>query len=191
MSVARSGSLHAIPFTRPRVRPEKALQYELRVVAAEVADVVSGIGGWLFDQAMAGWRVSVAAGAGDDERALRILGLKAIGLEGLWRSAEPDSVTMTAISSDVFESGDDGLALRDHRGDVVFFGSPDPVCLGGTVQPVKYRPSNAALAFKAHAFAAAGMDPKSAAQAEALLQWGASESSRGDASRYCGLRPGG
>ncbi len=51
---------HPIPFSRSRVRPDETLQYRLNVMAADVAGVVSGIGGWLFDRAMAGWRVSVA-----------------------------------------------------------------------------------------------------------------------------------
>lgn len=170
--VRRSGDTLVVPFARPRVRPEKALQYELNVVADDVADVVSGIGGWLFDRAMAGWRVSVAADEVADERALRILGLKAVGLSGLWRSPEADAVVMTAIGTSRFESGDHGLTVRDPGGELVFFGTHGPEGVGVQVQPARYRPSAAALAFKAHALAVTGADPRSAAATETVFRCG-------------------
>lgn len=168
------GDTLAVRFARPRVRPEKALRYELNVVAADVAEAVSGIGGWLFDRAMAGWRVSVAAGEAGDERALRILGLKAVDLNGLWRSAAADSVAMTAIGTSRLESGDHGLASRSPVGDVVYFGPHAPVGLGAQVQRIQYRPSAAALAFKAHALALAGGDPGSVGSGETLFRCGRS-----------------
>ncbi|MFV8052752.1 hypothetical protein [Mycobacterium sp. 48b] len=174
LSEVRGGDTPAIPFARPRVRPEKALQYELNVVADGVADVVSGIGGWLFDRAMAGWRVSVAVDEVGDERALRILGLKAVGLSGLWRSAEADAVVMTAIGTSRFESGDHGLTVRNPDGDVVFFGSRGPEGLGLEVQRARYRPSAAALAFKAYALAVAGADPGAADRVETVFRCGRS-----------------
>lgn len=172
--VRGGGDALAVPFTRPRIRPEKALQYELNVVADDVADVVSGIGGWLFDRAMAGWRVSVAADEAGDDRALGILGLKAVGPSGLWRSAEADAVVMTAIGTSRFEPGDQGLTMRNPGGDVVFFGSRGPEGLGLQLERARYRPSAAALAFKAHALAVAGVDPASADTVETLFRCGRS-----------------
>ncbi|MFN6542041.1 hypothetical protein [Mycolicibacterium nivoides] len=172
--VRGGGDALAVPFARPRIRPEKALQYELNVVADDVADVVSDIGGWLFDRAMAGWRVSVAADEVGDERALGILGLKAVGPSGLWRSAEADAVVMTAIGTSCFEPGDHGLTMRNPGGDVVFFGSRGPDGLGLQIQRARYRPSAAALAFKAHALAVAGADPASVDQVETLFRCGRS-----------------
>ncbi|MEV0669636.1 hypothetical protein [Mycobacterium sp. NPDC050441] len=162
------------PLARPRVQTEKAMQYELNVVAVDVAGMVSGIGGWLFDRAMAGWRVSVAADDCADERALRILGVKAVGLNGLWRSAGADTVAMTAIDTDRFESGDHGLTVHNPGADVIFFGAHGPDGLGGAVDRVQYRPSAAALAFKAHALAVAGADPGSVGRVEALFRGGRS-----------------
>lgn len=162
------------PLSRPRMRTDKAMQYELNVVAADVAGVVSGIGGWLFDRAMAGWRVSVAADDCADERALRILGLKAVDLNGLWRSAEADVVAMTAIGTDRFESGDQVGTLRRSGADVVFFGAQGPDGVGGAVDRVQYRPSAAALAFKAHALAVAGADQGSVGLVETLFRCGRS-----------------
>ncbi|CDO30489.1 hypothetical protein [Mycolicibacterium porcinum] len=170
----RGGTTLAVPFGRPRVLPSKVLQYELNVVAADTADTVMSIGGWLFDRAMAGWRVNVAADEGGDGRALRILGLKTVGLNALWRSVESDSVAITAIGTSRAESGDHGLTLRDPVGDVIVFGSRAPGGFGGQVQRVQYHPSAAALAFKAHALAIAGADPGSSGAMETLFRCGRS-----------------
>ncbi|TMS53980.1 hypothetical protein [Mycobacterium sp. DBP42] len=173
LSEVRGGNTLDVRFDRPQVRPAKALRYELNVLAADVADTVSGVGGWLFDRAMAGWRVSVALDEGDDGRALRILGLKAVGLNALWRPVEAESVATTVIGTSRFESGDHGLAVRDPAGTVLFFGSHAPD-FGGPVQRVQYRPSAAAQAFKAHALAVVGADSGSAGGMESLFRCGRS-----------------
>lgn len=178
LSEARGGNVHGTvartgPLSGPRAQPGKTLQYELNVVAADVTAVVSAIGGWLFDRAMAGWRVSVAADACADERALRILGVKAVDLTGLW-STEADAVTMTAIGTDRFESGDHVRAVRRSGTGVVFFGAHGPAGLSGAVDHVQYQPSAAALAFKAHALVIAGADPGSTGQVETLFRYGRS-----------------
>ncbi|WP_131590595.1 hypothetical protein [Mycolicibacterium setense] len=174
LSEVPGGSTVAVPFARPLVRPENALQYEVKVVAPDVAGTVSGIGGWLFDRAMAGWRVGVVVEEGGDERALRVLGLNAVGLNALWSSAGADSVAMTVIGTSCFESGDHGLTASCAVGDVVFFGSHAPDGFGEQIQRVEYRPSAAALAFKAHAWAMAGGDPGPVGSVETLFRYGRS-----------------
>ncbi|MED5811756.1 hypothetical protein VST63_05230 [Mycolicibacterium sp. 050232] len=174
LSEVRGGDTLAVPFGRPRVRPSKVLQYELNVVAVDAADTVASIGGWLFDRAMAGWQVNVAVEEGGDGSALRILGLKAVGLNALWRSVESDSVAITAIGTSRVESGDHGLTLRDPVGDVVFFGSRAPDGFEGQIQRVQYCPTAAALAFKAHALAIAGADPGLTGGVETLFRCGRS-----------------
>ncbi|MDH6197373.1 hypothetical protein M2272_004026 [Mycobacterium frederiksbergense] len=166
----------AVPFTRTRVRPDKTLQYELNVVATSVADVVSGIGGWLFDRGMAGWRVNVAAGRSEhDERALRILGMKAVDLSGLWRSVgtETGRIAMMVIATDRIDSGDEvqlhRLTALGDSGQVTFFGSQCPAVLSGKVHPVQYRMSAAARAFKAQALAVAGGCPESVGAVETMF----------------------
>jgi hypothetical protein len=37
----------------------RLLRYQLYVIAADVADVLQSVGGWLFDRSMAGWDVNV------------------------------------------------------------------------------------------------------------------------------------
>ncbi|CRZ15031.1 hypothetical protein BN2156_01889 [Mycolicibacterium neworleansense] len=167
--VRRDGNTLAVPFERPRVRPAKALRYELHVTAADIADVVTGIGGWLFDRALAGWHVSVAADDGADVRALRILGLKPVGLEGSWRSAESEVVAMTAVGA----SRPADHERPGRNGDVVFFGTYGADGLDGA-QQVRYRPSAAALAFKGHALTVIGADPAAAGWAETLFRRGRS-----------------
>lgn len=174
MSEEPGANAVALPFVAPLVRPDNALRYELKVVAADVADTVSGIGGWLFDRAMAGWRVGVVSDGGEDERALRVLGLTAVGLNALWTSVEADSVVRTVIGTSCFESDDHGLAPSCPVADVVFFGSHAPDGLGEQIQRVDYRPSAAALAFKAHAWAMAGGNPGPVGSVETLFRCGRS-----------------
>ncbi|MGV0813840.1 hypothetical protein ABQF34_17905 [Mycolicibacterium boenickei] len=167
-------ALFAVPFSRQRERPERALRYELNVVAADVAGTVSGIGGWLFDRAMAGWRVSVDADECGGERALRILGLKGVALTALG-SGEVDAVAVTAIGTDRCDSGDAGIDVPRNPGDdVLFFGPHPPSGLAGRAQRMHYRPSAAALAFKAHALAVVGFEPGSVGVVETMFGYGRS-----------------
>lgn len=173
LSEARGGNpLGADPSSRPRVRTDKALRYELNVVAVDAAAMVSGIGGWLFDRAMAGWRVSVTADVYTDERALQILGLRAVDLSGARPSGGEGAVAMTAIAADRLESTEDRFILHRPGGGVVFFGAHGRDRLGNAVQRVQYRPSAAALAFKAHALGVTGVEWEPVARVETLFRCG-------------------
>jgi hypothetical protein len=55
-------------------------QYQLHVYALTGADVVGSIGGWLFDQVMAGWDARAFLCRECDDRPLRILGAELAGL---------------------------------------------------------------------------------------------------------------
>src|SRR5689334_16677717 len=44
--------------------------YRIDVIASGIADVVTSIGGWLFDRSMAGWRVNMYAADDPDVRPL-------------------------------------------------------------------------------------------------------------------------
>lgn len=148
----------------------RVLQYELDVVASDVLDVVSRVGGWLFDMRMAGWNVGVAFAVAptgpDDHRALRVLGLKTVELTELWPTATggpgrgAERAALTAIAAERFEN-DPALrrrALDDamRAGEIALWGRGCPGVLGGQLRRIEYRPSAAARAFKAHALAAVG-----------------------------------
>ena len=148
----------------------RVLQYELDVVASDVLDVVSRVGGWLFDMRMAGWNVGVAFAVAptgpDDHRALRVLGLKTVELTELWPTATggpgrgAERAALTAIAVERFEN-DPALrrrALDDamRAGEIALWGRGCPGVLGGQLRRIEYRPSAAARAFKAHALAAVG-----------------------------------
>jgi hypothetical protein len=64
-----------------RLADPPAVPYSLRarltVIASSLAEVVRYAGGWLFDQAMAGWDVAVLTADHADPRPLRILGARA------------------------------------------------------------------------------------------------------------------
>lgn len=157
--------------TEPDMSPSRSLrvlQYELNVVASSVLDVVSRVGGWLFDMRMAGWDVGVALAATPsgpgEHRALRVLGLKTADLTELWpavASRGAEHVALTAIATERFENdpevqrrlGSDG-AMGD--GEIAFWGHACPEIAGGRLRRTEYRPSAAARAFKAHALMAAG-----------------------------------
>ncbi len=154
---------------RARVRPEKPLRYELNVVAGDVAAMVASIGGWLFDRAMAGWRVSVAVDGCElesaDERALWILGVKAVDPSMLWPS-EADAVAMTAIGTGRVESDDPALRTP---GDLVLYGPHPP---RGAIRRLQYRPSAAASAYKAHALAVVDGCHDAVGAAETMFRFG-------------------
>ena len=144
-----------------RVTPEGTDRYRLHVVATSVADVVTSIGGLIFDRAMAGWDVTVAV-AGDVEggadRALRILGARVATAPGTENGRPPH---VLAVASDVFVANEPvrRLALAARKGDateVLLWGRRRPPNLDGSFVPARHWPSAAAHVFKSHALAARG-----------------------------------
>ncbi|MHC9297228.1 hypothetical protein ACRCUN_32615 [Mycobacterium sp. LTG2003] len=157
----------------------RVLQYDLNVVGSGVGDLVSSVGGWLFDRAMAGWNVNVALSEPDVNAALGILGLKTVEPKGRWQSMTggPEHVAMTLIATDRFDADDDvrlrGLtALRSGAGTLAFWGVAGPGQLGGQVHRAQYRLSAAARAFKAHALAAAGRAAEPVDSVETIFRCG-------------------
>ena len=147
-------SVLAVPDTR----------YRLYVIAPNVRDVVKSAGGWLFDQRMAGWDVTVAVRERGEFRALQILGVDALELGSVaWQHRpSPQSLAMTAdvllhdeqLRHFVFQAFEHGLA------EVTVWGGPWPEELHRTngdfrIGEVRHRMSSAARVFKSHAVAAA------------------------------------
>lgn len=139
---------------------ENDINYRLDVVASDVADVVSGAGGWLYDRRAAGWEVNVFVPQIADPRPLRILGART------W--AVSDFVSRRcashglAVSAAVF-TGEPRVrervqaALDSVAADVALWGDGWPLPVQRTVQHAQYRLSAAAQLFKGHALTAAGV----------------------------------
>ena len=136
------------------------MRYRLDVVAANVVDVVTCAGGWLFDRAMAGWDVTVLVSDHQDDRPLQILGVQRFDLEEALASVEtrprPQAL---AVAADLF--GCDSrvrqgvLQALDHGGtEVTLWGESWPPELDDSVGLVQHRLSMAAQIFKARALAA-------------------------------------
>ncbi len=128
-----------------------------------MAEVVRSAGGWLFDQVMAGWDVTVLTTDDGDVRPLRILGVRVVDLEPiLARRVRGSCLQAVAVRTDLY--GDDarvrrmvGEALEAGLTEVRLWGEAWPDELDDTTGPVWHRLSVAARAFKAQAMAAAAI----------------------------------
>jgi hypothetical protein len=136
------------------------MRYRLDVVAPSVPEVVKFAGGWLVDRVMAGWDVTVLISAGEDTRALEILGVQTYDLESaleMW--ADRPHPQTVAVAADLFASDQrvrQGVlnALDDGLTEVTLWGEQCPEELDDTVGSVRHHLSAAARAFKAQALAA-------------------------------------
>ena len=164
----------------PRVRPEefpavksRLLRYQLNVIAADVADVVQSVGGWLFDRSMAGWDVNVLLANHHDARPLRILGVRTFELHPtlLSNGSGVDRAVGVAIAGDLLGTDECiDAEIRDalHSGEV-------EVTLWGESRfaeratAVQYRLSAAARTFKNCALAAAMLTDVPVAPVETLF----------------------
>ncbi|MCB0929755.1 MAG: hypothetical protein U0R77_04120 [Mycolicibacterium insubricum] len=75
------------------------LSYRLDVIGADVADAVTGTGGWIFDRSMDGWTVTVLCRTDPtdaDARALHILGAQAERITAGLAGRRPDGVAVSA-----------------------------------------------------------------------------------------------
>src|ERR1700749_2864333 len=91
--------VHQLARTATRVPP--ALRHSLKprmvAIAPTVADAIESAGGWLFDQALAGWDVTVIMAEQADCRPLRILGVRDYTLESML-SYRADGSCLSAIA---------------------------------------------------------------------------------------------
>jgi hypothetical protein len=144
------------------------LKFRLNVVAPTVADVVSCVGGWLFDRAMLGWEITVLiAQAHEDFRPLHILGTEPVALDsvltGQTRLPVCDAIS---VAADLY-FGD--ARVRSHvltrldgcRSEFTLWGGDwsterdGNAALSKVPAIVEHQLSRAARSFKAHAVAAA------------------------------------
>lgn len=134
------------------------------MVAPSTVEVVSHAGGWLFDQAMAGWDATVLTADRAGSRPLRILGARAADLEPVLAAQAAQQrgprAHAFAVRADLFESDVRVRrmvleALDEGRADVRFWSGRWPSGPDGGTGAVRHRLSVAARAFKAQALVAA------------------------------------
>jgi len=135
----------------------------MAAIAPCAAEVVKSAGGWLFDQVMAGWDVTVLTADDADARPLQILGVRATDLEGvLARRVRGSCLQGIAVRTDLYGSDSRirqmvSEALEGGLAEVRLWGEECPPELDDAASPVWHRLSFAARAFKAQALAAAAV----------------------------------
>jgi hypothetical protein len=129
--------------------------------------VVRSAGGWLFDQAMAGWDVTVITADQADPRPAHILGARARDLDTLLASPVwGPSLQAVAVQTDLYDADPRVrllvLGIIDGAAEVRLWGEGWPGELEAA-GPVPHQLSVAARAFKAQALAALPALPPPAA----------------------------
>ena len=139
-----------------------SLRPRLAAIAPSVVEAVRFAGGWLFDQVMAGWDVTVLTAGEADARPAQILGACVADLEMvLARRVRGSCLQGIAVRADLY--GSDARVrrmvdeARESLAEVRLWGQEWPVELDGAAGPVRYQLSVAARAFKAQALAAAAI----------------------------------
>jgi hypothetical protein len=143
-----------------------SLRPRLAVMAPSISEAVRSAGGWLFDQVMAGWDVTVLTADDADARPLQILGVRATDLETvLARRVRGSCLQGIAVRTDLY-GADSRIrrmvseALEGGLAEVRLWGEGCPAGLDEEASPVRHRLSFAARAFKAQALAAAAVPPE-------------------------------
>jgi hypothetical protein len=166
--MARQGGASPVPHSL-------SLRPRLTAIAPSAAEVVWFAGGWLFDQVMAGWDVTVITDEHGDSRPLRILGVRARDLDTLLAAplAGP-CLRVIALRTDLYEADERVRRLvqtvvAGGRADIRLWGSRWPADFCAPSTSVSHQLSLAAMAFKAHALAAADVPVSAGAAAEEEL----------------------
>lgn len=164
---------------RPQPAAERYPKPGMAVIAPSIAAAVRFAGGWLVDQGLAGWEVSVLTPDHGDPRPLRILGARARHLEpALAAPAAPGQcLRAVLIAADLYDSDARvrRMALRAYQAssaEVRLWGDMRPAHLGPGTRPVRHQLSLAARAFKAHAMAAARIRGEAGADIEVFRSLG-------------------
>ena len=153
--------MRQFPVRQPPVR--HSLRPRLTAIAPSTAEAVRCAGGWLFDQVMVGWDVTVVAVDMGDTRALEILGVRARELDAICANPIlgpcPQSI---AVRTDLYDADERVrrlvLAAAEGGGaEIRLWGDGWPEDFDGRAESVSHRLSLAARAFKAQAMAAADL----------------------------------
>jgi hypothetical protein len=142
----------------------------LSVMSSSVGDAVQFAGGLIFDRVKVGWRVTVLLPATDDIRALRILGADVADIADpptqLRERRTAVAASAAMFTHDASTCSEVKAALATKTTEVILWGPEFPADLERGGRQITYRLSRAALVFKGHALAAAGLDPGSIALTE-------------------------
>lgn len=144
----------------------------MTTIAPSAAEAVRCAGGWLFDQVMAGWDVTVVTADQGDPRPLQILGVRARDLNTVF--AMPvlgPCLQAIAVRTDLYDADERVrrfvLAVAEAgSADIRLWGDMWPADFDGDADPVTHRLSLAARAFKAQAMAAASLPAEPSAETE-------------------------
>lgn len=146
------------------------------MIAPDAVTAVEHAGGWLFDQALAGWEVTVHVATDCDVRPLEILGAHPLDHRICMRSHPADGPwpQALAVCSSLFEDDEQVRAgvlgtLESGRADLRLWGPTLPVELAGRCHTSLYELSFAARAFKRRAYTAAGLSPDTMTTTESFL----------------------
>lgn len=163
------------PPTFETAAPIGSGRYRLTVAAADICELVRFSGGWLCDQARAGWSVAVLVPDVPDAsevRPLTILGVTplAADLESVLANARGAAL---AISAQLLRHDrrltDRVLELARRGGtDIVSWGERCPDGAGRPIEAIEHRLSAAARAFKSRALLAAAVDPRTVDPTETI-----------------------
>jgi hypothetical protein len=145
----------------------------MAAIAPSAADVVKSAGGWLFDQVLAGWDVTVLTSDQADRRSLRILGVRDHELDyALAFPAPGPCLAAIAVPVRMYRADERVrrmvlTAAEAGRTEIRLWGDGEEVPAdfdGGG--PVAHRLSAAARAFKAQALTAAAIQAEGPADTE-------------------------
>ncbi|OBB20401.1 hypothetical protein A5761_05640 [Mycolicibacterium setense] len=132
------------------------------VVASDIAELVTVIGGWLFDRAMAGWDVTALVDEDSDVRPLRILGVGAAELDSVLSTSAPAfqpcaiAVAGHHYSSDPRTRELIRRVMDNGAAELIVWGDACPAEFRTRLLQVSYEPTIAAQVFKKHALVAVG-----------------------------------
>jgi hypothetical protein len=155
------------------------LRPRLTAVAVTTADVVRAAGGWLFDQALAGWDVTVLTAQPADPRPLEILGAQSHSLDAvccvplqLGACLRVIAVPATLYDADERVRRIARNALETGPAELLLWGDLDRAARSDGGTTVRYQPSLAAHAFKAQALAAMDSGGETPPDVEVFLSLG-------------------
>jgi hypothetical protein len=157
---------------QPAVR--HSLKPRLVAIAPTAGEAVECAGGWLFDQVLAGWDVTVITPDLADRRPLRILGVRDHPLDSaLSYNADGSCLSAIALPAAMLAADEQVRAMvlaavETGLPELRVWGAADSAAadLGSHAGPVSHRLSAAARAFKAQALVAAAICGEGPAETE-------------------------